>query len=83
MADRVKYRSTTYLGQRCLVREIREAGTDGVREILHHWLDAAKGQPVEYPAGTTTSRTITGNQRRGTYRELTAEHVVNTTEFYK
>lgn len=83
MADVIKYKSVTYQGARALVREIRKAGPSGEREILVHWIDAAIGQVDQYPAGTTTSRTITGNERRGTYRVLVAEHVVDTAEFYK
>lgn len=85
MAGVIKYKAMTLLGQRVLRREIRAAGAgaSGVREILLHWQDAAIGQPTEWPAGTTTSRIITGNERRGTLQILVAEHVVDLTEFYK
>jgi len=76
---KVIVRKVTYLGQRAEVKEIREAGADGEREYRTRWIDPAIGQPVEYPAGTITSHTVTGNMRRGTFRTLIPQHVV--TEF--
>lgn len=64
MAKTTEIRQLTYLGQRVELKEIPLGG--GVREIRVRWIDAAIGQPVEYPAGTITSRIIKGNALKGT-----------------
>lgn len=69
-----KIRKSTYLGQRAEVKEIPLGG--GVREIRIRWIDAAVGQPIEYPAGTVTSRTIKGNFLKGTGVVLNETHIV-------
>lgn len=74
MAKTTTTRQVTYLGQRAEVKEIPLGG--GVREVRIHWIDAAIGQPIEYPAGTVTSRTIKGNALKGTLVVLNETHVV-------
>ena len=83
MADRIKYLSTSYLGQKAFRREVRKAGPQGERVILTHWVDAAIGQPIEHPAGTTTLRRITGTERRGTLVILEEDHVVELADWMK
>lgn len=77
MAIKTITRKTTYLGVPAEVKEIRQAGPTGEREVRVKWLATATGQAIEYPAGTITSRTITGTERKGTFRTLVAEHIVD------
>lgn len=69
-----KIRKVTYLGQRAEVKEIPLGG--GVREVRVHWIDGAKGQPIEYSAGTITSQTVKGNALKGTLVVLNPTHTV-------
>jgi len=77
MAAKTTTRKVTYLGVPAKVTEIRKAGANGEREIRIEWLAKAVGQPIEWAAGTVTSRVITGNALRGTLQVLVAEHVVS------
>ncbi len=72
---KVTIRKVTYLGQRAELKEIPLGG--GVKEVRMHWIDAAIGQPIEWPAGTVTSRTIKGNFLKGTGVVLNETHVVS------
>ena len=75
--SRIVTRNGVYFGAKAKTKEIREAGPDSQREIRRFWVDKAVGQAIEYPAGTITSRTVVGNERRGTFRVLIAEHVTD------
>lgn len=77
MAKETRPRQLTFMGQRAEYKEIREAGPDGVREIRIRWIDSAKYQPIEWPAGTIVSKTVKGNLRRGTFEVLIEEHQVD------
>jgi hypothetical protein len=77
MATKTITRKVTYLGTPAIVTEIRQAGANGEREIRIEWLGNAVGQPIEWAAGTVTSRTITGNALKGTLKVLVSEHVVS------
>lgn len=72
-------RNATYFGRRAQVKEIRQAGAHGVREIRMHWIDDADPKNGGYPAGTITSKTIKGNALTGTLVTLVPVHVI--TEF--
>jgi hypothetical protein len=74
MAKTTKIHKVTYLNARAEVKEIPLGG--GVRETRIRWIDAAIGQPVEWPAGTVTSRTTKGNALKGTLVVLNPTHVV-------
>lgn len=76
MATKTKAFQTKYLGARAETKIIMEAGDYGVREIRIRWIDKAVGQPIEWEAGTITSRTVKGNGMRGTLKVLVETHVV-------
>jgi len=69
-------RRVTYLGSRCDVKEIRQAGANGEREFRMRWVDAADPRNGGYPAGTITSKTVTGNALKGTLATLIDTHIV-------
>jgi hypothetical protein len=77
MAVKTITRKVTYLGVPAKVTEIRQAGANGEREIRIEWLGDAIGQPIEHPAGTVTSKTVTGNALKDTFKILVPEHVVS------
>jgi hypothetical protein len=77
MTKTMPTRQATYLGRRCEVKEIRQAGMYGEREIRIHWIDAADPKNGGWPAGSIVSKTITGNILKGTDRELVAPHLVD------
>lgn len=72
MAKTLPTRKVSYLGVPALVKEIRQAGPSGEREVRTQWL--ADGQ---WPAGTVTSRIITGNFTRNTGQVLVDTHIVD------
>jgi hypothetical protein len=74
MAKTTSTRQVTYKGQRAEVKTIPLGG--GVQEVRVHWIDAAIGQPIEYPAGTVTSRTVKGNFLKGNLIVLHDTHIV-------
>lgn len=77
MAKTMPVKKMTFLGARAEVKEIRQAGADGVREFRYRWLDRAIGQTTEWEAGTVISRTIKGNSHRGTFEVLTDWHQID------
>lgn len=72
----IKIHQVTYQGARAEVKEIREAGAHGEREVRIRWIDQATPANGSYPAGTVTSHTVTGNPLKGTFQTLIAKHVV-------
>lgn len=70
-------RKATYLGRRCEVKEIRQAGMYGEREIRIRWIDDADPKNGGWAAGTIVSKTITGNILKGTLRVLVKDHAVD------
>lgn len=71
-----KTQTVTYFGRRCEVTTILLAGKHGERVIRHRWIDQADERNGSYPAGTVTSRTVTGNPLKGTFRTLVECHIV-------
>jgi len=71
--------SVTYLGVPAKVKEIRQGGRAGLREVRILWLGDSGPRNGNHPAGTVVSRTIKGNFTKGTGVVVVPEHVV--TEF--
>lgn len=63
-----------YLGVACQVttfaRTERAVKGTGERVAVMHWIEDAKGQPVEHPAGTIVARHIVGDGRTAKFKEL-------------
>lgn len=76
MASKTTTRKVTYLGRRAEVTEIRTGGPTSEREVQTRWIDDAHERNGGYPAGTVTSRTITGNFTKGTGVVLVETHVI-------
>lgn len=74
-------RKTIYLGARAEVKEIRQGGPTGEREIRIRWIDPAVGQVIEWPAGTVTSRTVKGDGRKNSFVVIVPEHAIDSSAF--
>lgn len=76
MASKDRVQKVTYFGRRAEVKTILVAGAHGEREIRIRWIDAADERNGGHPAGTVTSRTVTGNMLKGTFKTLVEAHTV-------
>lgn len=73
-------RHLTYLGQRAQVREVsrsKSGRSTGERVVVTQWIDDAKGQAVEHPAGTIAVRHVKGDGRTDTFVEYSVHTFID------